>query len=223
MMNHKKLYLMSACVFGTLTLTQAQTAKDSLSYALGVDIGRSLKQSGFDLDLNTLSNGLTAFYQGENLLFDEGQVSAIIQQHIQAMMEKRSAELKKPGEAFLAALKDKPTVKATPEGVLYEVLVEGTGNQPKATDEVKVHYAGYLISGEKFDSSYDRGEPISLHLDQVIEGWKIGLPLMKVGAKYKLYVPYDLAYGERETGSIPPFSALIFEIELLDIIQPNEI
>ena len=139
------------------------------------------------------------------------------------MVEKRNAELKKPGEEFLASLKSNPAVKATPEGVLYEVLVEGTGSQPKATDEVKVHYAGYLINGEKFDSSYDRGEPINLRLNQVIEGWKIAVPLMKVGSKYKLYVPYNLAYGERDSGKIPAFSTLIFEIELLDIIQPDEV
>ncbi len=223
MMNHKKIYLIGACAVCSLTMTHAQTAKDSLSYALGVDIGRSLKSSGFDIDLNTLSKGLTAFYQGGELLFDEGQVTSIIQQNIRIMMEKRNAELKKPGEEFLAALKNKSTVKSTPEGVLYEVLVEGTGNQPKATDEVKVHYAGYLINGEKFDSSYDRGEPINLHLDQVIEGWKIAVPLMKVGSKYKLYVPYNLAYGERDTGKIPAFSTLIFEIELLDILQTNEV
>src|SRR5690606_28443887 len=166
---------------------------------------------------------LTAAYQGKDVLFNEELVAAVIQRNIRMMMEKRGAELRKPGEEFLAALKNKPTIKATPEGVLYEVLTEGTGNQPKATDEVKVHYAGYLINGEKFDSSYDRGEPINLHLDQVIEGWKIAVPLMKVGSKYKLYVPYNLAYGERETGTIPAFSALIFEIELLDIIQPHEV
>jgi len=229
----KKIAFIGLGVLCFMTVAQAQVAEqkpvalstpqDSLSYALGVDIARSLKSSNFDIDLNVLSKALTAAYQGKDVLFNEELVAAVIQRNIRMMMEKRGAELRKPGEEFLAALKNKPTIKATPEGVLYEVLTEGTGNQPKATDEVKVHYAGYLINGEKFDSSYDRGEPINLHLDQVIEGWKIAVPLMKVGSKYKLYVPYNLAYGERETGTIPAFSALIFEIELLDIIQPHEV
>ncbi len=242
MMHNKKIYFMGFWALCSMSVAQAQVAKqpqvvakqtpnsltlssaqDSLSYALGVDIARSLKSSNFEIDLDVLSKALTASYQGKEVLFNEEQVTTVIQRNIRMMMEKRGAELRKPGEEFLAALKNKSTVKSTPEGVLYEVLVEGTGSQPNSNDEVKVHYAGYLINGEKFDSSYDRGEPINLNLNQVIEGWKIALPLMKVGAKYKLYIPYNLAYGERDTGKIPPYSALIFEIELLDIIKPDEV
>src|SRR5690606_4298110 len=118
-------------------------------------------------------------------------------------------------------MQSKPGVQSTPEGVLYEILTPGEGRKPTASDEVKVHYAGYLIDGTKFDSSYDRGEPIVLNLNKVIKGWTIALPLMNVGAKYKIYIPYELAYGERGSGRIPPYSTLIFEIELLDIIKPD--
>lgn len=245
-MKHSKLYLLVTMAVFSVSLSQAQTAKktvkktpsktnattnpillknssDSLSYALGMDIARSLKSSGFEVDLHTLSKGLEAVYQGQQPLLVEEEVATIIQNSFQAAMEKRNAELKKPGEDFLTALKSNPDVKSTPEGVLYEVLVQGEGSQPQPTDEVKVHYAGYLIDGEKFDSSYDRGEPINLRLNQVIEGWKVAVPLMKIGSKYKLYIPYHLAYGERETGSIPAFSTLIFEIELLDIIKPDAV
>ncbi|HMR20081.1 MAG TPA: FKBP-type peptidyl-prolyl cis-trans isomerase, partial [Sphingobacterium sp.] len=149
--------------------------------------------------------------------------SSIIQQHFRVMMEKRNAALRKPGEEYLANLKNNPNIQATSEGLLYEVLVQGDGRKPQTTDKVKVHYAGYLIDGTKFDSSYDRGQSIDFELDRVIAGWTIGVSLMNIGSKYKLYIPYHLGYGERGTGNIPPFSTLIFEIELLDIVTPNEV
>lgn len=129
----------------------------------------------------------------------------------------------KPGRDFLAENKKKPNIKVTAEGLQYEVLVEGEGAYPTSSEEVVVHYKGTLIDGEKFDSSYDRNEPLTLNLDRVIEGWKIGIPLMRIGSKYKFYVPYNLAYGERATGSIPAFSTLIFEVELLGVKKSSEI
>ena len=126
-------------------------------------------------------------------------------------------EQKRPGEEFLEQNKKRAEVKVTEEGVQYEILREGDGAQPTAESEVEVHYRGTLIDGTQFDSSYDRNEPIKLYLNRVIEGWKIGIPLMKVGSKYKFYVPQHLGYGERDSGPIPPYSTLIFEVELLNI------
>lgn len=195
-----------------------KTAKDSLSYALGTDIARSLKSGGFDLDTKVLYEGLTAVYKGGTALLSEDKSAQVIQQAITQAREQKNAELRKPGEDFLAKNKLKPNVKTTPEGVQYEVLIQGQGVQPTSSDEVKVHYLGTLPNGEKFDSSYDRNEPLTLSLQSVIKGWTIGIPLMRVGSKFKFYIPYNLAYGERGSGpKIPPFSPLIFEVELLGV------
>jgi FKBP-type peptidyl-prolyl cis-trans isomerase len=121
------------------------------------------------------------------------------------------------GEKFLAQNKNKPGVKTTASGLQYEVLKEGNGPKPIATDTVTVHYAGTLMNGEEFDNSYKRGEPISLPLNGVIRGWTEGLQLMTAGSKYKFYIPYQLGYGTQAAGSIPPGSVLIFEVELVKI------
>jgi FKBP-type peptidyl-prolyl cis-trans isomerase len=121
------------------------------------------------------------------------------------------------GEKFLAENKKKPGVKTTASGLQYEVLVEGTGPKPNAEDQVVAHYAGTLIDGTKFDNSYDRGQPITIGLNQVIRGWTEGLQLMPVGSKYRFFIPYQLGYGMQEAGAIPAGSALVFEVELLEI------
>lgn len=193
---------------------QLATLKDSLSYALGIDIANSLKQGGFDLNTAALTEALTKHLAGQPIVIEEDKTSAIIST---AVMEMRA----KPGRDFLAENKKRPTVRVTPEGLQYEVLVEGEGAFPSASDEVIVHYKGTLIDGEKFDSSYDRNEPLTLNLDRVIEGWKLGIPLMRIGSKYKFFIPYNLAYGERATGSIPAFSTLIFEVELLGVKESS--
>ncbi|WP_237249416.1 FKBP-type peptidyl-prolyl cis-trans isomerase [Sphingobacterium faecale] len=194
-----------------------KTEKDSLSYALGTDIAKSLKGNGFNLDLKMLSAGISAYYKGTDVLLTEDKSAEIIQASVRKMMEQKNAELRKPGEEFLAKNKLNPNIKVTEEGVQYEVLAEGEGAHPTVSDEVLVHYLGTLPNGEKFDSSYDRNEALSLRLTGVIKGWQIGIPLMKVGSKYRFFIPYNLAYGERGTGGIPPFSPLIFEVELLEI------
>jgi FKBP-type peptidyl-prolyl cis-trans isomerase FkpA/FKBP-type peptidyl-prolyl cis-trans isomerase FklB len=214
--------MISASYGQTENKSVLSTAKDSLSYALGVDISKSLKSSEFDIDLSTLLRGLGEAYAASPI-FNEEESAGIIQQHFKMVMDKRNAALKEPGEKYLASLKDQPNIQATAEGLLYEVLTQGNGAKPTTSDHVKVHYAGYLIDGTKFDSSYDRGEPIELNLERVIQGWTIGVPLMNVGSKYKFYIPYHLAYGENGSGRIPPYSALIFEIELLDIIKSDEV
>lgn len=135
-------------------------------------------------------------------------------------MEKYGAN-KKAGEDFLEANKAKDSVQVTASGLQYKILVEGTGEVPKATDKVKVNYRGTLIDGTEFDSSYNRKEPLSFRANQVIKGWTEALTMMPVGSKWMLYIPQELGYGERETGSIPPYSTLIFEVELVDIEKPG--
>lgn len=195
---------------------QLKTAKDSLSYALGIDIAGSLKESGFDLNLAALTEALNNKLAGKPTLIEEGNTSNIISS---AMIEMRT----KPGREFLEENKKRQTVRVTPEGLQYEVIKEGDGAFPLASDEVTAHYKGTLIDGSTFDSSYDRNEPLSFKLDRVIKGWQLGIPLMRIGSKYKFYIPYNLAYGERATGSIPAFSTLIFEVELLGIKNSSDI
>lgn len=195
---------------------QLTNTKDSLSYALGVDIANSLKQGGFDLNTKALTEALNAHLGGKETLINEDSISSIITSGI---IEMRA----KPGRDFLAENKKNPKVKVTPEGLQYEVLVEGEGAYPTSSDDVIVHYKGTLIDGKQFDSSYDRNEPLTLNLDRVIEGWKLGIPLMRIGSKYKFYIPYNLGYGERGTGAIPAFSTLVFEVELLGVKESSEI
>ena len=194
-----------------------KSTNDSLSYALGVDVVSNLKNAGFEINPDVFYKGLSASLKGEKLLLSEEQNMDVIQSELRRNFEKKNAELRKPGEEFLEKNKQRPEVKTTEEGLQYEILQEGTGVQPTADSEVEVHYKGSLIDGTQFDSSYDRNEPLTLNLNRVIEGWKLGIPLMKVGAKYRFYIPYNLGYGGNETGEIPAFSTLIFDVELLGI------
>jgi FKBP-type peptidyl-prolyl cis-trans isomerase len=134
-------------------------------------------------------------------------------------MHKQDEELEKIGNEFLAENSKRPGINITPSGLQYEVIREGTGAKPNAEDEVRVHYEGKLIDGTVFDSSYENGEPIEFPLYRVIPGWSEGVQLMSIGSKYILYIPYGLGYGESGAGPIPPYSTLIFEVELLDIIN----
>lgn len=142
-----------------------------------------------------------------------------IEYYHKAQMEAKYGENRKTGEEFLAKNAKNDSVKVTESGLQYKVLVKGTGETPKMEDKVKVHYRGTLIDGTEFDSSYKRGEPATFGCGQVIAGWTEALTMMPVGSKWMLYIPYDLAYGDRETGEIQPFSTLIFEVELLDIVK----
>ncbi len=167
---------------------------DQISYQLGLQVAQVLQQYGLaSLDYD-------AFRQGVEKGLTAGQ------------------QAKEDGEKFLKANAQRAEVKTTPSGLQYEVIEATLGQKPKATDKVKVHYEGTLIDGTVFDSSYKRGEPITFGLNQVIKGWTEGLQLMSIGSKYKLYIPYQLAYGEQGAGgSIPPYAALIFTVELLGI------
>jgi len=192
---------------------------DSASYSFGFKIAQGLKSDGVDsLNYQLFSKALEdVFKGGQTLVNDEEAYKAINV----FLTEKREIYVKKvteEGKKFLEENKNKPNVKTTESGLQYEVITLGNGVKPKATDQVTVHYKGTLLNGKQFDSSYDRGEPVTFPLNQVIPGWTEGVQLMPIGSKYKFYIPYNLAYGERGAGQdIPPYSTLIFDVELLKI------
>ncbi|MEX0715232.1 MAG: FKBP-type peptidyl-prolyl cis-trans isomerase [Planctomycetaceae bacterium] len=218
-------------------------AKQKASYGIGYNIGENLatnlKESGAPVVSAELIRGLNDALGGKKSAFTEEELEAamqVFQREAQAAQQKRIAELeaeqqaladknKKEGEAFLKANAAKQGVKTTNSGLQYEVLKSGAGKSPDANDEVKVHYHGTLIDGTVFDSSVERGEPIEFPLNRVIAGWTEGLQLMKVGDKWKLFVPSDLAYKDnpRQGGPIGPNATLIFEVELLGVTEvPNQ-
>jgi FKBP-type peptidyl-prolyl cis-trans isomerase FklB len=196
-----------------------KTADDSLAYSLGVLIAGNLKQEGFgNLNADLISAGLKAVMSGEAPLLTPDQCNQFVRESSTRMKMKQHEGNKLAGEEFLAANKNRQGVTTLNNGLQYEVLKMGDGPKPKETDKVLVHYHGTLTNGEIFDSSVERGEPISFALNQVIRGWTEIVQLMPVGSKWKVYIPYQLAYGDQGAGpTIQPFSALIFEIELLGI------
>ena len=198
---------------------QFKNTLDSLSYSLGVLVANNLKSAGFQaLNLDLFTQGLNTTIKGENTLITTEQCQKIVQEYSKQLEAEKGAGNKTAGEEYLAKNKLKPGVTTLPDGLQYEIMKAGDGPKPKVTDKVLVHYHGTLIDGTVFDSSVDRGEPIEFPLNGVIKGWTEILQLMPVGSKWKVYIPYDLAYGDRSPGgSIQPYSALIFEIELLQI------
>jgi len=197
--------------------------KQKTSYAIGVNIASSLKRQEVDLDVKALTAGITDGLAGKPALTEDQQKAALteLEKNLEARQEatqKAAAEKNlKAGEDFLAANAKKDGVKTTASGLQYKVIKTGTGATPKLTDTVKVHYHGTLLDGTVFDSSVQRGEPITFPVQGVILGWTEALQLMKVGDKWQLFIPAKLAYGERGSGPIGPNSVLIFEVELLDI------
>lgn len=168
--------------------------------------------------------GLKAMLTGEKPALTMDEAGAALEAFYKELEEETNernaaagAAAKKEGEKFLADMARDPAVKATGSGLMYKVIREGSGKKPKATDKVYCHYEGTFPNGQIFDSSYKRGEPIEFGLNQVIKGWTEGLQLMSEGAKYELYLPYHLAYGESGTGGIPPYSALKFVVELIEV------
>lgn len=205
-----------------------KTFQDSVAYAIGISTAKNFQQNDLEIDLDLYFQGLKDGMGDSNAAkLNEQQMMAILQkfqQDLQAEAQKKQNEAATSNlaesEKFLAENAKKPGVKVTDSGLQYEVIKEGTGAMPTATDKVKVHYHGTLPNGEVFDSSVDRGEPASFGLNQVIAGWTEGLQLMKEGAKYKFYIPPSIGYGERGAGAmIGPNQALVFEVELLEIIK----
>ncbi len=202
----------------TLTL---KTQKEKLSYIIGMDMGKNLKNQSVDIDPNILAKGIKdGLSGGKNLLTDQEirETMAAFQKEMVAKQQALGEKNKKEGEAFLAENKKKKGVTTLPSGLQYKVVKAGTGKKPKPTDTVTVHYQGTLIDGTEFDSSYRRGQPVTFPVNGVIPGWTEALGLMQEGAKWQLFIPSNLAYGERGTGSqIGPNAALIFEVELISI------
>ncbi len=200
-----------------------KTQLDSVSYGLGVSIGANLKQNALDtVNVVLLSKGMKDFFANKNSMTSE-QADVAIRGFIQAKEKQKGEGNVKAGEAFLAANKSKPGVITTASGLQYQVIKEGTGAKPTLNDMVTTHYHGTLIDGTVFDSSVDRGQPASFPVSGVIPGWTEALQLMNVGSKWKLFVPSNLAYGERGAGGkIGPNSTLIFEVELLSIDKKED-
>ncbi|MCX6274266.1 MAG: FKBP-type peptidyl-prolyl cis-trans isomerase [Bacteroidetes bacterium] len=193
---------------------------DSVAYAIGTSIGGSMKKDGLDsLNLDILKQGLNAALRGDSLLLDQMKSQSVIQSYLQERQKSKDAVNIEKGKKFLEENKKKPGVTELPDGLQYLVLKDGTGAIPTATDTVIVHYHGTLIDGSVFDSSIDRGEPATFAVTgQVIKGWEEALQLMKVGSKWKVFIPASLAWGDRAAGpKIPANSTVIFEMELISI------
>ena len=193
---------------------------DKVSYALGIGIGRQLADMGAnDIVTEDFSAAMKDVLTGAELKIDEAEAQALVQEYLQKKGEEKVKDVKAEGENFLAENAKKEGVVTLPSGLQYQVLKEGNGKSPKATDQVKCHYEGTLINGKIFDSSYRRNEPATFPLNGVIAGWTEGLQLMKEGAKYRFFIPFNLAYGTRGAGQdIPPYAALIFDVELIEVI-----
>ena len=200
---------------------------DKLSYALGLGIGRQLAQMGAtDLNVDDFAAAIKDVLAGSELKVVDSEAQTLVQDFFRKQEEKANAAMaekgkkaKAEGEQYLADNASKEGVVTLPSGLQYKVIKEGNGRKPKATDKVKCHYEGFLIDGTVFDSSVQRGEPAVFPLNQVIAGWTEGLQLMQEGAKYRFFIPYNLAYGEHGAGAmIPPFAALIFDVELIEVM-----
>ncbi|EGW48061.1 MULTISPECIES: FKBP-type peptidyl-prolyl cis-trans isomerase [Prevotella] len=199
---------------------------DKLSYALGIGIGSQLAGMGAkELNIDDFAQAIKDVISGSQLKVDNVEAQTLVQNFFQEQEAKQQAAAaeagkaaKAEGEAFLAENGKKEGIVTLPSGLQYQVLKEGDGKKPSATDQVVCHYEGTLIDGTVFDSSYQRNQPATFGLNQVIPGWTEGVQLMQEGAKYRFFIPYKLAYGERGAGAqIPPFATLVFDVELIEV------
>ncbi len=200
---------------------------DKVSYALGIGIGHQLaNMGGSELNIDDFAQAVKDVLQGNDLKVKSSEAQQIVQEFFAAQEQKINKQrqeagkmAKEAGEKYLAENAKKEGVITLPSGLQYQVLKEGNGKKPSAKDSVRCHYEGFLIDGTVFDSSVQRGEPAVFGLQQVIAGWTEGLQLMQEGAKYRFFIPYRLAYGEGGAGgSIPPYAALIFDVELIEVM-----
>ncbi len=211
----------------TTNTTSAQvlvTKEDSATYANGFQMGTYFRQNQIPLNTAAYAQGMVDAYTASNMQVTPEQLeelsqyfSAYVQQKMQEKTQKDATYNKEVGKTYMAQNRKSKDIKETASGLQYMVIKEGEGARPVATDKVKVHYEGFLLSGEVFDSSRKRGEPITFGLNQVIPGWSEGVQLMTPGSIYKFWIPSELGYGDRAIGSIPPGSTLIFEVELLEV------
>ncbi len=214
---------------GAVKNVKLETAIDSASYAIGVLVGSNNKQQlanapgGDKMNIEAMAAAFSAVSKGEETVITEDDANNIIRDFFQAEGKKEAQENLEKGNAFLEQNKSREGIVTTESGLQYEILKEGDGPKPSAEDKVKVNYHGTLIDGTVFDSSVDRGEPVTFGVGQVIPGWTEALQLMPVGSKWKLYIPANLGYGERGAGGdIGPNETLIFEVELLDIVKDDK-
>jgi len=222
----KRCGLMIATVIFSINAwaTELNTDEQKLGYIIGMDIGKSLRQQGTVVDLDSLMDAITTTYKGEDLAMTDEEAAVVRQVYVKQRQTATKAETAAVGQEnltegkkFLAENKVKEGIQTTDSGLQYKVLTMGDGAKPAATDTVKVHYSGKLLDGTEFDSSYARNEPISFALNRVIAGWTEGVQLMPIGSKFVFYIAPELAYGDGGGGPIPPNSTLVFEVELLDI------
>ncbi len=199
---------------------QLTTDNQKISYAIGVQIGEDLKRSGVELDIDAFSLAIKDMLANKTSRLNQAETQEafnLLRTQQMKYQAKLAKENKEKGEKFLAENKKKPGIKTLPSGVQYQVIRAGSGKRPKDGDTVVAHYRGTLIDGTEFDSSYKRGNPLTIPIAQVVKGWQDALKAMRVGAKWQVYIPSELGYGSRPTGNIPPNSTLIFDIELLEI------
>jgi FKBP-type peptidyl-prolyl cis-trans isomerase len=221
------LALSASCQQGGKTV-KLESNVDSVGYAIGILVGsNNLKQleaapDGASINKEAMAAAFRAASMGEEAVITEEQAQSIVQKFFEGAGEREAQKSLEEGNAFLEKNKTREGVTTTESGLQYEILTEGTGPKPSATDQVRVHYHGTLIDGKVFDSSVDRGEPVVFGVSQVIPGWTEALQLMPVGSKWKIYLPSNIAYGEQGAGrDIGPNAALIFEVELLEIVKPD--
>lgn len=215
--------ILTSCGQTSTKNVKLNTEMDTLSYAIGADFGSNLKNFNMNnLNYDAFVNGLKDRIDENELKLAEEEIRPFIQAYITNLREEQAQENLEEGRAFLEENKTKEGIVTTESGLQYEIIEEGTGKSPKATDIVRCHYHGTLIDGTVFDSSVEKGDTAEFALNRVIPGWTEGLQLMKEGAKYKFYIPTELAYGQRPPRGIELNMALIFTVELYEVKTPKQ-
>ena len=204
--------------------TELATELDTISYLLGTNLAKDLADNGgmTEIDKRSLLHGMQRVFDGKEMELSEADAKAFMQSYFTKVKEKQTEEATSKGREFLEENKTKEGVQVTPSGLQYKIITKGEGAIPTREDDVSVHYTGMFIDGKVFDSSVERGQPLSLSTTGVIPGWTEALTMMPVGSKWELTIPSELGYGERGSGPIPGNSVLVFEVELLDIVTPTE-
>ena len=225
----KSIFYFLPLVFLSASCTEnkpPETDEEKFSYMIGYNMGKGMKSQGVDISQSLLSQGIKDGLDGKESILNADEVQKVRASLIKKMREKRQKEAQmqeENGKKFLEENKNKEGVKTTDSGLQYKVLKEGTGKVPKISDKVSVHYRGRLIDGKEFDSSHKRNKPSEFPVNRVIKGWTEALTMMKVGGKWEVYIPSELAYGKvGSPPNIPPNAVLIFDVELLEIVQAGK-